>query len=333
MGLSTVIVLQAAPGVARFRRRWERWEPSVLRRLGPVELVAAEGAAQAEQAAHEAALSGFRRLIVAGDLLTAHGVVNGLMRLAESHRRAIKVGFLSLAAPDVWCRALGLPADIERQLEILSAAHVVPYDVGRLECLAADGQPLIRHFLTGAALGRAGAADRPADVWLRPVTMAIVGLRDHLRNRFPDVRLICDDGEVYRGPWLLGWAMQSSRYPGAGEVAPAANPADGALEVRWIGGRGPGTVASLAGLACGWPVGLRAASTRELHLDVDSGTIAVEADGVPLGRAPVRIAAVPRTLPVIVEAVASRLREKQKALLEEARGAALAGGLERATRG
>ncbi len=335
MGLSTVIVLQAGGRGSRLRRQWARWEPAVLSRLGAVELVGADCAAQAEHAAHEAALAGFSRLIVAGDLTTAHGAINGVMRLAESHRRALKVGFLSLTGRDAWYRALGLPADIERQVEILAAAHVFPMTVGRLDCAGADGQRLVRHFLTGAALGPAGLAmaGRPA-TWLGPLATAAAGMGNLLRNRSPAVRLSCDGGEAYRGPWLLGWAMQSSRYPGAGEVAPAANPADGWLEVRWIGGSGVGgAVASLAGLACGRPLGLRATRAQDLHLEVDTGTMTVAADGLMQGHSPVRICTVPRSLPVIVEAVASRLRDKHKALLEEARGAALAGGWERATRG
>ncbi len=332
MGLSTAIILNPAAHGLRGHRQWARWEPAILRRLNPVELMVAESPGEAEQAAWNAAMAGFGRLVVVGDLPTAHGVVNGVMRLAEGHRRALKIGFLSLGAPDPWCRSLDLPPGIDRQLEILGAAHVLPYDAGRVECVGPDGQPLVRHFLTGAALGRTAEPNSGrTHSWLRTLGVVAGGLEDHLRNRLPHVRLTCDGVEVYRGPWILGWAMQSQRYPGVGVVSAPANPADGALEICWIGGGGTGGVAArLAGLLCRRPMGLDAITTREAHLEPLSGDLRVEADGLPVGRSPVRVTAVHRALPVIVEAVASRLREKQKALLSEARGAALAGGLERA---
>ena len=132
MGLSTVIILNPSAHGLLGHHQWARWEPAILRRLSPVELMVAEGPDEAEQAAWNASMGGFGRLVVVGDLLTAHGVVNGVMRLAEGHRRALKIGFLSLVAPDPWCRSLNLPARIDRQLEILGAAHVLPYDVGRI---------------------------------------------------------------------------------------------------------------------------------------------------------------------------------------------------------
>jgi diacylglycerol kinase family enzyme len=333
MGLSTVIILNPFAHGWRGQRQWARWEPEILRRLSPVELMVAESAAEAEQVAWNAAMGGIGRMAVVGDLLTAHGVVNAVMRLAEGHRRALKVGFLSLVGPDPWSHALNLPPSIDRQLEILGAAHVLPYDVGRVECVGPDGQPLVRHFIAGAALGRAMERDagRPPS-WLRTLDVVAGGLRDQLRKRLPQVRMTCDGVEVYRGPWVLGWAMQSQRYPGAGVVAAPADPADGALDVRWIGGGGTaGVAARLAGLLCRRPVGLAAITAREMRLDLLSGDLHVEADGLAVGNFPARVTAVHRALPVIVEAVANRLREKQKALLSEARGTALAGGLERAS--
>jgi hypothetical protein len=52
----------------------------------------------------------------------------------------------------------------------------------------------------------------------------------------------------------------------------------------------------------------------------------IEADGVPVGYLPATVRVLPRTLPVIVESVAARVRERSRAAAE-LRPAALAGSL------
>jgi hypothetical protein len=56
-----------------------------------------------------------------------------------------------------------------------------------------------------------------------------------------------------------------------------------------------------------------------------------EADGIALGRLPASVTVLPRALPVIVEAVAARLRGRTQAALAEAQGAAPAGHFKRAS--
>lgn len=57
-----------------------------------------------------------------------------------------------------------------------------------------------------------------------------------------------------------------------------------------------------------------------------AGAQAIEADGVRIGVLPATVQVLPRTFPVIVEAIAKRLRERTRAAAELPQGV-LAGGL------
>jgi diacylglycerol kinase family enzyme len=277
-----------------------------MRRLAPAELEVVDSAADAEQVAWDAAMAGYGRLVAVGDLATASGFVNGVMRLSESHRRSLKFGFLSLGRPNAWCRALGIPADVQRQLDVLSAGNVLPYDVGRVECVNAGGEAVTRHFLAGAAL------------W--PSSLGTI----------VEATLSSGGEIVYRGGCQLAFAMQSPHYPGMGLVSPEANPSDGALDVAWVSTDGAAALARrLAVSLLHIPVGLSRRTAHEVHWSSSEAPISVQADGLPIGQLPATISVVPRALPVIVESIGSRLREKQQAMLKEMEGTALAGHYKR----
>jgi len=310
MGISTLVIVNTKARNVRSGLRWARIEAEVMRRLAPAELEIIDRPKDAEQTAWDAAVAGYGRLVVVGDLPTDANCVNGVMRLAEAHRRALKVGFLSLGRPNAWCRALAAPASVERQLEVLGAGNVLPFDVGRVDCQDARGQPVTRYFLAGAAL------------WAPSFTSA--------RGGTVDATLTCDGAVVYQGECHLAFAMQSPSYPGLGLISPQANPSDGALDVAWVEANGiSGLAKRLLVSLLHVPAGLERRTAQELRLTTRAGPLELHVDGEPAGRLPATISAVPRALQVIVESVASRLREKQKAILEEMPGAALAGHYKR----
>jgi diacylglycerol kinase family enzyme len=314
MGISTLVVVNTTARNVRSGLRWARIEAQVMRRLAPAELEIVAGPKDAEQTAWDSAIAGYGRLVVVGDLPTATGFVNGLMRLSEGHRRALRVGFLSLGRPDAWCRALAVAADVERQVEVLSAGNVLPYDVGRVDCVDAAGQPVTRYFLAGAALWTPSFPRPHGAVAAATVT--------------------CGGEVVHQGQWGLAFAMQSPYYPGLGLVSPEANPSDGALDVAWVDAAGVSGLAKRMLISLlHIPAGFTHKTAHELRLANGAGSPELHVDGSPVGRLPATISVVPRALQVIVESVASRLREKQKALLEDMPGAALAGHYKRVSRG
>jgi diacylglycerol kinase family enzyme len=351
MRQTTLILLecrsQETPAVPML---WRHYATEIAEALSPLELVQVAGPEEAEAAAFDSAILGFTRIVAVGGPAVAHGLINGIMRLAEGHRRRMKIGFLSLGPRGPWARTVGLPSELKRQLEILAAGHTLPYDVGHLECVrtpeaptAPAGTPIGRYFLLGAACGPLSASWSLAA--LPPLHFARIagslvssGVRC-LAGKMPQVALEVDGREVYRGPWALGLVMGGRHYPLLGETAPEANPSDGTLDVTWIPAA---SLLSMTGRALAlWlggqalpghdllpaPPRCRGSEIRIVPLGgASTNAQLVEADGVRAGVLPATIRIVPRTLPLIVETVAARMRQKLRATADLPE-AALAGGL------
>ena len=348
MRQTTLILLEcrsgAAGSAARVPLLWRHHAAEIAAALSPLELVQVADAEEAEQAAWDAAVLGFGRIVAVGGPRVAHGLVNGIMRLTEGHRQRMKIGFLTLGHRGAWSRTAGLPSSLARQLEVLAAGHTLPYDIGRVDCVDAQGRPVKRHFLLGAACGPLGVSwsdTGPAPLRAARAALGLLGAGARcLLGRMPRVTLEVDGREVYRGPWALAMVMGGSHYPLLGQTAPDANPSDGALDVVWIPAPDPVRLAGhMAGL---WlsatleaeahlpgPPRCRGSEVRMLPLaGSPAGAQAIEADGVRIGVLPATVQVLPRTFPVIVEAIAKRLRERTRAAAELPQGV-LAGGLRR----
>ena len=335
MGESTCIVLDPTAHFHATGRAWQSCQRACMRALAPMEVAIARGVDEAAEAARDGAMRGFEKIVSVGGAATAHGVLNGVMSLADGHRKALKIGFLSVTRPDPWCRTLDMPRRLEPQLEILQAGNTLPFDVGRIDCLDFQGRPLSRYFLNGAAFGIAsrlkyewGAGT--GDVFARIGALAGT-LFETVSRREPWVRLEGPDEEIFRGPWIAGLIMVGRYYPGLGHVAPDADPADGLLDL--VGAPGPLRISHLAALA-GFGFHRGAAHqkrSRREHFRVTGVTapVYVEADGLALGTLPATFRAVPRALAVMVPKVSVRvIKPRFKRLPELKRGGLAAGNLQ-----
>jgi len=339
MAEATQLFLNPQGNCSRDGRHWMASQRVCLRELAPAEVTVVESAEEAAQAAKEAALQGFRKLVSVGDMATAHGVVNGIMELAEGHRRRLKVGFLSLSRPDQWSRTLDLPRRLGRQLEILSAGHTLPYDVGRVDFEGPEGGRLVRHFLNGASFGVTGHVKRewrdPRTNLLQALGRIAEALREGTTRRGTHVRLESGGEVLYEGVCAVGMVMGGRYYPAFGHVAPQADPTDGLLELAWLGGEPWWSLSlKLAGL---WMGSLR---PRGAHLHWQSverlsavaldGPVYVEVDGQPIGLLPATFSVVPRALPVMVAPVAVKLRKPAFKPVEKFHNGRLVGNIKSA---
>lgn len=320
-------------------RRWMACQRLCLRELAPAEVTTVETPDEAAEAARQSALRGYRKLIAVGDAGTSHGVVNGVMSLADSHRRQLKVGFLSLSRPDQWSRTLDLPRNLLRQLEILSAGHTLPYDVGRVECQGPAGGRITRYFLNGASLGVTSDLKRewsdPHTNLLQTLLRQFGALRGAAWPHGPRVRLEHKGAVLYEGDCALAMLMEGRFHPDFGNVAPQADPTDGMLDVAWLGGLPWWRLAlRLAGLWLG-PLrqpgaGLEWKTVPQLGAYSLRGPIAVEVDGQPVGLLPATFSVVPRALPVMVAPVAVKLRKPVFAPVDKLQNGRLVGNVKSA---
>lgn len=337
MAITTQIILDPTAHHHRMGRVWQSHQRELLRRLAPVEVTIAENAQEARQAARRAALKGFGKFICVGGGGTAHGVVNGLMSLAESHRHSIGLGFLSIIGQQDWSRTIGFPRDMTRQVEVLQAGHCLPFDVGRVDYLSPRGKAETRYFLNGAGFGFAprirhelGAHEGQPGQTLLCIAKAVAEL---LRSRGPQVRLEGDDRLLYHGPCPLGLVMGGRFYPALGEIAPQASPNDGALDALWVPAPSSWKMAAhLAGLLM-WRRGLMrhgspaSARARTIQATGQGGAVYLEADGEALGLLPATFSIEPRALNMIVPEVGARLKKAKFAPLPDLNDGNLAGNL------
>jgi diacylglycerol kinase family enzyme len=323
MAETTQIILNPKGHLHRDGRIWMAGQREYLRRLSPAEVSLVDSGEEAAWAAKEAAMQGFGKIISVGGGEVAHGVVNGVMQLAESHRNRLKVGFLSLARPDLWHRALELPRNLERQLEILGAGHTLSFDVGRVDCLDESGGRLVRHFFNGASLGVTGNIRRE---WRDPESTLVQALRriTLLLHRFgsrrgPRVRLEAEEELLFEGRGALVLVMGGRYYPAMGQVAPQANPCDGQLDLTWFETSSTlDLLWKMGRLALPRMPGMAGPDWRcveRFQATALDEPIYLELDGQPTGRLPATFSVQRRALQVIVEPVAARLRAPQRALI------------------
>ncbi|MCZ6472002.1 MAG: diacylglycerol kinase family protein [SAR324 cluster bacterium] len=338
MAESTQIILDPSAHHQRTGRVWQAHQREWLRQFAPVEVTIAESVEEAGEAARVSAMKGFRKIIAAGGIDTAYGVVNGMMALAEPHRKSIGVGFLSMIRPGEWSRTIEFPRRLTRQVEVLRAGHTMPFDVGCVTCFAEDGRPVTRYFLNGAGFGlgpqfrailRGGAGRNPEGL-----AAALLALGGVLRSLGPRVRLENASGLLYDGPCPMGLVMGGQYYPMLGKVAPQASPTDGALDALWFA---PAShLDLLTGFAAlllrrkdqGPPVGSARAST--LRVSAPTGAVYLEADGQYVGRLPATFTVEPKALSVIVPQVGAKLKKPVFAPLPDSKDGRLAGNLKQA---
>jgi diacylglycerol kinase (ATP) len=317
MNGNTALILDLAAQGRATLRQWRRCEGACLEALAPARVLPVRGAEEAEAAARQAAREGAHKLVAVGGTATAHGVLNALMALAEPHRAALKFGLLSLGRPGHWSRTLELPRSLGRQLEVLRAGHTLPFDVGRVECLDPGGRPITRHFLNGACFGIPGQIRgewRAAPGEPRHALHALGRTLRLLSGREGAWVRLEQEGEsaaeIYRGPWVAGLVMVGRFYPGFGEVAPRADPADGALDLVGVTGRPDWrALAWLAGLLPRVliPPACTLERSGEFHATDAAAPVYLELDGIAAGILPARFSILPRQLPTIVPAVPARL--------------------------
>lgn len=334
---ATAIFINPDAHHRRTGRRWMACQRECLSVLAPAEVTLVSDAAHAARSAREHALRGYRKLIAVGGPETVHGLINGVMELAESHRRHLKLGVLNVTHAEPWGRSLGHPARLRRQLEVLAAGHTLPVDLGRLEAHDASGNPLVSYFATGVALGL--TAQLRTD-W-RASDLKLLGTLSHLAAALrgacsadaPRVRLESENGVLFQGPLAVALLMAARHYPGLGSPAPLATPNDGLLHLTALGTAPPLTLLRrLAAVMLGRQRASTGLTTGQTAGQVRATVwgkmpVYVEADGEPCGFLPATISVLPRAVRVLTASVAVRSGEPLPVKSRAARGRRLVGNI------
>lgn len=258
------------------------------------------GPGHARELAREAARRGVERVVAAGGDGTIHEVVQGLTAAPERPM----LGVIPLGTGNDLARTLGVPTDPAEAVALLD--HGVPRTVDLIR-VQMDGQ--IRHAVNVAAGGFSGQVDEVLTDELKAAWGPLAYVRGAIKA-LPDLTayrtaIAWDDGELERIEALNIVVANGRTCAGGIQVAPAADPSDGLLDVVVVR---YASLLDLAGIAARLLVGdytnsdevsLRRA--RRVRIESRPG-MWFNVDGELIGNGPVTFEAVPAALTVIVPA-------------------------------
>ncbi len=132
-------------------------------------------------------------------------------------------------------KTFGLGSDVEGAVRRLITAPPRPLDLGILEAVGNDGQPVRKAFINIMSFGLGGLTDRLVNdgpKWMGGRLAFFVGtLRAMTSYRNPPV-VVTVDGKVVTEAPILNVAVANGRYFGGGMmIAPDADPSDGLFDV------------------------------------------------------------------------------------------------------
>ena len=219
---AAVIIVNPAAGRGRVGARLARLQGWVRRWAPEVPVWLTEGPGHASELTRRAP-PGARVVAVGGDG-TVHEVVRAL-------GPGQVLGLVPVGSGNDVARMAGLHRfGLERALSTALWGGVVRFDRGLV-----NGEPFASSATAGFdAMVARRAFDAPR--FLRGLPRYLWALAAVLKSlELPQASVHANGEEVYRGPLLLGAAMNSATYGGGFPIAPMARPDDGRLELVWAG--------------------------------------------------------------------------------------------------
>ncbi|MCA9548072.1 MAG: diacylglycerol kinase family lipid kinase [Myxococcales bacterium] len=241
MSETVYAVVNPASAGGKTGRRWPELAAHLRRRVGELEVGFTEHSGHGIELVQGALRRGITHVVSVGGDGTLNEVVNGFFQNgAPINPRAI-LSLVPTGTGGDTRRSLGLPADTLAAIEQVGASPQAT-DVGRLTCVGADGQPLIRHFINIASFGIGGLVDKLVNEGSKALggkaSFLWATLKAGVKYDNQAVRFRLDDGEPFERTVLNG-VVANARYFGGGmHVAPTAKMGDGRFEVVVIGDMG-----------------------------------------------------------------------------------------------
>ena len=216
------VILNPAAGRGSAEARLEEALP-VFEKIGlKLEVLRTEGPGHATELACELSGRGARIVVAAGGDGTLHEVAQALVGTETA------LGILPVGSGNDYARALGIPTDPRKAVEILAQGRTKLADVG-----AAQG----RYYLNSLGMGIDGqiAHDYATYRFLRgELGYLLATVFEALRFR-PVTMEVEAEGWRFSGPLLAVAAMNGPWAGGGFCLAPGAKPDDGALDLTLLG--------------------------------------------------------------------------------------------------
>jgi len=298
----TVAIVNPASRSGRIRETWPRAAECLRRRLAGIEVRETCAPGSAGAIALECAEEDVELLVVVGGDGTLREVATALADRGAEH--SPELGLLPLGSGCDFARGLGIPADVDAAVEHLATSVARPFDACTIDYQAPGGASGYCAFLNLVSCGLAGRLDQHIarqPRWLGGRGRYPLAALSAILSERPEPLEVRVDGELcYSGPIAL-CAVANGRFFGAGmDIAPAARPDDGLLDIVAIPGAGRlALLRRLPELYSGRHIANPSTVTRRgklIELHAEPERIWLDADGDTLGTLPARIEVRPGAL-------------------------------------
>ncbi len=288
------VVANPVAGGGRTRRLWPRLRDRLAHLGLAFEFAETSGPGSATTLARQAVAGGWPLVVAVGGDGTVNEVVNGLVDPLEGPPATLGV-VVTGRGRDI-CRNLRVATDPET-----AARRLVEGEDARVDLGVAEWPGHRRYFVNAAGIGFDATVAERARVGggsgTLPYLLAVLSaVRAH---RAAPASVALDDGRTWTGPMTAAVVANGAHYGGGMKIAPAADPADGRLEVIVVGDLGRLELlrwlpAVYRGTHLANPrVTSRAARVVAIEAPVP---LPMHLDGEPVGETPVRLAVCPGAL-------------------------------------
>ncbi len=301
--MKPLLIVNPSAGGGRAGRTFASLRPIAERVLGPLDVRMTESAGHAIVLARTAASEGCELVVAVGGDGTLHEVANGVLSAGNGQARTA-VGFIAQGTGGDFRKSLGIPHRLDRYLAAIASGREKQVDAARAVFRGDGGQKEERWFVNILSAGLGGKVDRfvrDAPRMLPPTAAYVwASARALAGSDATEVSVAVEqNGErtVHRlDAWVVA-VCNGTTFGSGMRVAPMAKVDDGRLEVIVLSS--PSKV-SLAVLSQRLYAGSHIGEKGVLHTwgerveiaplpNGRGGSLLLDIDGEPLGRAPVTI--------------------------------------------
>ena len=270
---------------------------------GSCEVIQTQGPNHATAVASEAVIKDSTLVIVAGGDGTINEVINGILSSSDRTQRTCEVGILNSGSGADFSRTLGLPKNIDQQLEVILNKPGRLVDVGLLQCLNGSGETIHRYFINECQIGIGGTVVAQMGTSKKrlggTLDFGLAALKQLFLYEACKMQ-VSIDGEIDQSGNMLGVVFANGVYSAGGmKMAPEANINDGLLDILCMSQMNLlDRMITFGKVYFGNHVNSRYAMYRKGKSFVVESKRAlwVEADGELIGRTPCSISIIPNAI-------------------------------------
>jgi YegS/Rv2252/BmrU family lipid kinase len=304
----TAVVMNPRSAGGRTGEVWGRLRSQLAAFGGEVALFATDSPGHGIRLAGDAVRAGFGRIVAVGGDGTLNEVVNGVLSASPDSAAAAEVGLIPQGTGSDLRRTLGIPLMEADAIAVLHQGKIRAIDVMKVTFTRPDGAEDTRYAVNVTSFGMGGQvaarANRSGKALGGRITFLLATVSTALAFRGDRVSLEMDDGGL-PDVRITNVAAGNGRFHGSGmEICPRASIDDGLLDVTVVGRLSVAELVwNLPKLFDGRVYEHRKVSfhrTTRLSAESLEGDSAIEIDGEPLGRLPLRIEVLPGALRMVV---------------------------------